>query len=144
MRISLRLKLAMGLLALLGAFALVSRWPGSAVFTGNRSTANLEIDVTTSADRGPGSLREALFRADGAPGSARITIRVTKVSLASPLPPLVNPHGISIVAATPGAEIDGHALNDAPVFDVDAEHVSITGLTIGNCPGSAMAFTPPA
>ena len=135
---SVRLKLAVALLALLGVFAIFSRWHGSALVGGRSSTTNLEIGVSNSADRGPGSLREALFRADGASGSTRIVIRVQQVSLESPLPPLVNPYGISVVVAALGAQIDGHAIGNAPVFDVDAGNVSITGLTIRNCAGPAI------
>ena len=138
MRISLRLQLAIALLGLLGMFALMSRWFGSSPFAVNGAASNLEIDVTSSADRGPGSLREALYRAAGAAGSARIVVRVTRISLQSPLPPLVNVHGISIVVAALGAEIDGRALDNAPVLDIDAEHASIVGLAIDNCPGPAV------
>ena len=127
--------LAVALLALLGALAVVSRWHKSALLQQGISPTDREVAVSTSVDRGPGSLREALFRADGMPGSVRVVIRVKQVVLEGPLPPLVNPHGISIVVAALGAEIDGHALRNAPVFDVDAENVSITGLTVRNCPG---------
>ena len=138
MRLSARFMVAVALLAALGAFVLASRWYGSVLPALTRSTAQLQLSVTSSADRGPGSLREALFAADAAPGSATIVVRVTRIVAETPLPPLASPHGLSIVAAPPGAQIDGSALGDVPVIDVDAEHVSITGLGIRHCSGAAI------
>ncbi len=135
---SRRVLAAVGLLALLGGFTLASRWYGAALGGRAASTASIEASVTSGADRGSGSLREALFSAAGAAGSVRIVIRVPKIMVETPLPPLVNPHGLSLVAPSGTAELDAHALGAAPVLDVDAAHVSISGLAIRNSAGTAI------
>ena len=61
-------------------------------------------------DRGPGSLREALFIAAAAHGEATIAVRVPKITLATTLPPLVNPRGVHLKAAAESgvaAEVNG-------------------------------------
>ena len=98
------------------------------------------VNVTSGADRGAGSLREALFTADAAPGPARVVIQTSRIAPESALPPLVNPRGVEVVGA-PGVtvEIDAHALSaNNPVFDIDAEHAAITGLVIDHCAGIAV------
>lgn len=96
------------------------------------------LTVTNGADRGAGSLREALFVAATAPGAARISLDVPKIALVTALPPIVNSHGLSIVARPGGSEIDARALSGGPVLDVAAPNVSLDGLVIRNCPGSAI------
>jgi len=135
---SRRFLAALGLLLLLGGYVLASRWYGAALRGRATSTGSLAVSVTSGADHGPGSLREALFTTAGAPGSARIDIRVPRIVVETPLPPLVNPHGLSLVAASGAVELDAHALTGAPVLDVDAAHVSISGIAIRNCPGTAI------
>jgi len=137
-RLSGRLSAAVGLLVALGALVSVSRWYGAALPERSSSATSVELNVTSGDDRGAGSLREALFTADAAPGRARIVLRVTRITVDTPLPPLVNAHGLSIVVAAGGAELDAHGLDKAPVFDVDAAHVSIAGVRIRNCPGTAI------
>jgi len=138
MRLSGRLSAAMGLLLALGALVSVSRWYGAALPERSSAATSVELDVTSGDDRGAGSLREALFTADAAPGRARIVLRVDRITVDTPLPPLVNAYGLSIVVAAGGAELDAHGLDKAPVFDVDAAHVSITGVRIRNCSGTAI------
>jgi hypothetical protein len=122
----------------LGALVSVSRWYGAALPERSSSATSVELNVTSGDDRGAGSLREALFTADAAPGRARIVLRVNRITVDTPLPPLVNPHGLSIVVAAGGVELDAHGVDKAPVFDVDAAHVSIAGVRIRNCPGTAI------
>jgi parallel beta-helix repeat protein len=135
---SRRLLTAVALLALIGAYVLASRWYGAVLPARAAATASVQASVTSGADRGPGSLREALFTAAGASGSARIVVRVPRITVDTPLPPLVNPHGLSIVVASGTAELDARALGTAPVLDVDAAHVSVSGLAIRNCRGTAI------
>ncbi|HVS78517.1 MAG TPA: right-handed parallel beta-helix repeat-containing protein, partial [Steroidobacteraceae bacterium] len=96
------------------------------------------LSVTNGADRGPGTLREALFVVATASGPARISLDVPKISLATALPPIVNSHGVRIVARRGGSEIDAHALSDGPVLDVAAANVSFHGLAIRHCAGAAI------
>jgi len=138
MRVSRRSTLAAGVLLLLGVFVLLGRWYGSRSPEPGKAADNVDLIVTNGGDRGPGSLREALFVADAASGKARILIKVNKIAIESALPPLVNPHGISIVGPETGAEIDARALAGGPVLDVAGPDNSISGLTIRNCSGAAV------
>jgi hypothetical protein len=105
---------------------------------GESLSNTLLVRVTSGADRGAGSLREALFVIATAPGAARISLEVPTISLTTALPPIVNPHGVRIVARAAGSEIDAHGLSGAPVLDVAAANVSLAGLTIAGCPGDAI------
>jgi len=130
-------------MVLLGAFVVLARWYAPRRLTPALSPQSLTLAVITGADRGPGSLREALFTADAAASAASIEIRVPVITLQSALPPIVNPHGIHIGVAdslsASGTRIDARAVNAAtPVFDVDAERTVIAGLAIQGCPGTAI------
>jgi hypothetical protein len=139
MRTSVRMVVAAGVLLLLGALAALGWWyqtrqqraPGQA-------TGTLTVDVTSAADRGPGTLREALFVVAAANGKADVWLKVKSIAPETALPPLVNPHGVRILAQEGGAEIDAHALSDGPVFDVAGANTSIEGIQVRNCPGSAI------
>jgi Right handed beta helix region len=97
------------------------------------------VSVTNGADRGAGTLREALFLVATAPGPARITLEVPKISLQTALPPIVNSHGVRIVARQGGSEIDAGALSGGgPVLDVAAANVALDGLAIANCPNAGI------
>jgi hypothetical protein len=96
------------------------------------------VSVTNGADRGAGTLREALFLVATAPGAARISLDVPRISLVTALPPIVSSHGLRIVARQGGSEIDARGLSGGPVLDVAAANVSVDGVTIGNCPGAGI------
>ena len=97
------------------------------------------LSVTSTADQGPGSLREALFLAATAEARTTIVVQVDGIAIATPLPPLVNPHGIGIVAGPESrAEIDAQALTSGSVFDVNGTNSSIEGITIRNCPAAGV------
>ncbi|MGH7057927.1 MAG: right-handed parallel beta-helix repeat-containing protein, partial [Acetobacteraceae bacterium] len=98
----------------------------------------ITVSVTNGADRGAGTLREALFLVATAPGRARISLDVPRISLSTPLPPIVNSHGVRIVARRGGSEIDARGLSGGPVLDVAAPNVSLEGLDIRNCQGAAI------
>lgn len=143
MRISRRSALAVGVFVLLGAFVLLGRWyettraaPGQS--TDSVAPRSVAASVTTGGDRGPGSLREALFVANAAGDKANIVIRVKKIAIETALPPLANPRGVTISAQEPGAEIDAQALQGGPVFDVVGANTAVEGLVIRNCTGAAI------
>lgn len=138
MRISRRSTISIGIFLLLGVFVLLGSWYESRNATPGRTADSVAINVTNGADRGPGTLREALFIAASADGEARIAIRVKKISLASALPPLVNTRGIRLIAAEPGAEIDASALAAGPALDIAGANASIEGLAIRNCPSAGI------
>lgn len=98
----------------------------------------LAVSVTNGADRGAGSLREALFVVATAPGRARISLDVPKITLETVLPPIVNSHGVRIVARPAGSEIDASGLSGGPVLDVASASTSLEGVVIRKCPGAAI------
>lgn len=134
-----RSAVSIGVLIVLAAFVLLGRWYSQQRASPALAPASATVAVTSSADRGPGTLREAIFVADTAASPARIVVRVSRIALESALPPIVNPHGIAIAVPPGGLEIDAHALKGAgPVFDIDADRAVLSGLLIHNCPGSAV------
>jgi parallel beta-helix repeat protein len=134
---------AIAVFVLLGALALAGRWYEMQRAAPGASSSSLAVNVTSGADSGPGTLREALFVVATAPTEARITLKVPKVTLSTALPPLVNPHGVTIEAAQSPTEIDAHALGGGPVFDVAAPNTAIQGLTIRNCSGAGILLRAP-
>lgn len=139
MRISRRSALGLGVLLLLGVFVLLAGWYESTRAGPGKSEASTSVVVVTNGgDRGPGTLREALFLAAAARGSATVSIQVSSIAIETALPPLVNPHGVSITAQESGTVIDARALSGGAVFDVAAANTSIAGVTVRNCPDAAV------
>jgi hypothetical protein len=138
MRFSRRFAIAGGVLLLLGVFVVLGGWYEAKRADPVQAASDVDLSVINGGDRGPGSLREALFVADAANGKTKILIRVSKITIETALPPLVNPHGISIMGSEVGAEIDAHALAGGPVLDVAGANSSISGLNIRNCAGAAV------
>jgi len=123
---------------LIGAVAFVSwsyRSRHPAVGSGS---GDVTVSVTSGDDMGPSSLREALFIAASARGRASVLIVARKLTLKTALPPLMNPHGMRLLAQPPGAEIDAQALAGGAVLDVVGPNTSIEGVTVRNCPGAAV------
>lgn len=106
--------------------------------------------VTNAGDRGPGTLREAIFLAAGATGPTTISIEVPTIKLETALPAFVNSREVTLRGqpagqgqpAGPGqpagATIDAQALNQGPVLDIAGPNISIEGITIQNCPTIAI------
>ena len=94
--------------------------------------------VTSGADTGTGSLREAIFQADRAEGRARILIEARAIELNSPLPPIVNTAGVVMEAVHPGVQINARRLGNGPVLDIAGSGTSIVGLTITDAPAQAV------
>jgi parallel beta-helix repeat protein len=133
MPISRRSGISIAVFALLGVFVALGIWYESRQVAPGQASNTAAIKVTNGGDRGPGSLREALFIAASADGEVTISVQAPKIALATTLPPLANAHGIRLVAAEQGAEIDASALQKGPVLDVAGANVSIEGLRIRNC-----------
>src|SRR5262245_21272576 len=140
MRINGRFALAIVLIVVLVGFAmLASRYYQQRNQSPPAATAKKEeVSVTSGGDRGPGSLREALFVAAASRGKLSVVIRVPAITLETALPPLASPRGISVSTAEAGVVIDAQAITNAPVFDVTGANTSITGLTIRNSSGAAV------
>ncbi len=98
----------------------------------------IAVNVTNGADRGAGTLREALFVVATAPGPALITLDVPTITLETALPPIVNSHGIRIVARKTGSEIEARELSGGPVFDVAAANTTLDSVVIRDCSGAAI------
>jgi parallel beta-helix repeat protein len=134
MRPQLLLRTAVGSVAGLGLIAalgnLVGRRSSSAAWE-----RGVELTVTNPEDRGPGSLREAIFAANLATDPTRIVILVPRLTLLTPLPPAVARRGIEIVAADSNAEIDAEGLQAGPVLDVRSPGVHVRGLRIRGAGG---------
>jgi parallel beta-helix repeat protein len=134
MRVSRRSALAIGVFVLLAAAAAVGGWYESRrTVPGARPDSSVVANVTNGGDRGPGTLREALFIVAAAEHPAIISIQVQRIALETALPPIVTAHGLAIIAKTPGAEIDAKALQNAAVLDIAGANTSIEGLLIRNC-----------
>jgi parallel beta-helix repeat protein len=83
-------------------------------------------------------LREALFVVATAKGKADVLLKVRSIAPETPLPPLVNPHGVRILTQQGGTELDGRALGGAPLLDLASANISIEGLQLRNCQASAI------
>jgi hypothetical protein len=134
-----RVTVAVVVFLVLVAVVVAGRWYGTQG-TATKALASKEVlvHVTNAGDRGPGTLREALFIVAATNGPAGISIDVPHIVLESALPALVNGHGVRIQAQSPGAEIDAKALNSGPVLDVSGPDTTIEGLTISGCPAAAV------
>ena len=140
MRTSVRIAVAVAVLVLLGGLAALGWWYQTRQQRiAGQATGTLAVDVTSAADRGPGTLREALFIVAAANGKAEVRLKVPSIAPETPLPPLVNPHGVRILGQPgSGTQIDAHALGSAPLLDVAGANTSIDGLQLRNCEGSAI------
>jgi len=94
------------------------------------------VHVTNAGDRGPGTLREALFVVASTNGPATVSIDVPRIEVETALPALVNGHGVKI--RTQGAQIAAKGLSSGPVLDVSGPDTTIEGLTITDCPAAAV------
>jgi parallel beta-helix repeat protein len=133
-----RIALAIGLFLLLLIVAAVGKWYESQRSPQAAADATMVIHVTNAGDRGPGTMREALFLAAGATGPSRISLEVASITLETPLPAFVNGHGVKVIGQAGGVALDAHALGSGPVLDISGDGTSIEGIKIVNCPGTAI------
>jgi Right handed beta helix region len=130
---------AVGVFVLLGGLAALGHWYVTQRAPPQRSSEKtVLVHVTNAGDRGPGTLREALFIVASAKGPTSISIDIPKISLETALPAFVNGQGVRLVGQVSGAEIDAQALNTGPVLDISGSNTSIEGITIKNCPATAI------
>jgi parallel beta-helix repeat protein len=141
MRTSVRILVSVAVLLLLGGLAALGYWYQTRQqHAAGQPAGALTVDVTSGADRGPGTLREALFIVAAASNKADVVLKVKSIAPETPLPPLVNPHGVRILSQQGGAQIDGHALSGGPLLDVAGADTSIEGVDLRNCRGSAIVL----
>jgi parallel beta-helix repeat protein len=130
---------AIGVLVVLAGVAAGGWWYQRSHLQPGPSTSGVTAVVTSGADRGPGSLREALFVVASAKEGATISIQVPRIVLETALPPIVTAHGLAIVVPQQGgAEIDAQSLMSSTVLDIAAPNTSIEGLRIRNCMNAAI------
>ncbi len=109
------------------------------------------LTVTTAADSGPGSLRQAILDSDNPPNSPVLNIinfsigsGPQTIALASRLPEVVHPVIIDATtqpgyAGTPLITLDGSGAGPADGLDVPADYSAVRGLTITHFAGSGVA-----
>jgi hypothetical protein len=126
----------MALMALLIVAALSINWLAPLRPTRlDERTASIFV-VTSAADSGPGSLRDALFAAARARDSARIRLAVPRVHLESPLPPAAQAVAI-LIESSVHTVIDARALTAGPVIDIEAPRAKVRDVTIEHAAGTA-------
>ena len=130
---------AVGVFVLLGVLVALGHWYETQRAHPQHATENsILVHVTNPGDRGPGTLREALFIVAAATGASTISIEVPKINLETALPALVNGHGVKMSGQASGAQIDAQALNSGAVLDISGPNTSIEGITISHCPAAAI------
>jgi len=131
--------LAVGVFVLLAALVAAGRWYETRQVQPERTLDKpVVVHVTNAGDRGPGTLREALFLVAGANGPSSISVEVPAINLETALPAFVNGHGVTLVGQASGVQIDAQALSTGPVLDISGPNTSIEAITIKNCPGTAI------
>src|SRR5688572_22263180 len=138
MRSGRRIGIAIGVLVVLAILVGVGRWYQLTHAAPGPSTAGVTAIVSNGNDRGPGSLREALFVVASAKQPAAISIQVPNIVLETALPPIITARGLTITTAEGGARIDAKALMGVPVLDVAGPNTTIEGVVIRNCSGAAI------
>lgn len=134
-----RTAVAIGVFVVLGVVVAAGRWyQAQHVRPQQMVTKQTLVHVTNAGDRGPGTLREALFIVAAANGPAEVSIEVPRIELETALPALVNGHGVRIQAQTAGALIDGRMLTAGPVLDVSGPDTTVEGVTLSGCPAAGV------
>lgn len=137
-RLGRRSVFAVLVFALVAALLITVRWYDARRTAPEGSSGTLVVKVTSGADRGPGTLREALFVVATASSAARIVLEPPHITVETALPPIVNARGVTVTAQPGHGLIDAHALASGPVFDVAAPNTTLDGVTVNRCPASAV------
>jgi hypothetical protein len=94
------------------------------------AAATAEFYVTSAANNGPGSLREALFNALRADEPAAVVLQVRETFVSTPLPPLATRTAIRVRSDGEPRTIVAAASLTRPVFDVRAGRFELDGVAI--------------
>ncbi|HYH08240.1 MAG TPA: right-handed parallel beta-helix repeat-containing protein [Thermoanaerobaculia bacterium] len=100
--------------------------------------ADASLEVISGRDTGGGTLREAITAAARHPGRVRIVIRPARITLLSPLPPLVNADGVVLDASESRCELDASNIGDIPALQITSPNTTISGLRIRNARDAAI------
>ena len=99
---------------------------------------SVDFSVSSTADAGPGSLRDAILAADRLGERAHIVITARQITLDSALPALINPKGIALEAAAGAGTLDASRLVKGATLQINAKASVVRGLHIVNA--HALAF----
>jgi len=139
MAVKRRSIIAISVFVLLAIVVAAGHWYETQRAEPGRTTDKTQtVHVTNAGDRGPGTLREALFIVAGATGPSLITIEIPSIKIETALPALVNGRGMRLVGQQAGTTIDAQSLNAGPVFDVSGPNTSIEGIAVSHCPAAAI------
>jgi parallel beta-helix repeat protein len=138
MAVGRRSILAIGVVVVLGAVVVLGRWYDAQRVKPTTADKTATLHVTNAGDRGPGTLREALFVLAGETLPTTILLEIPEIKIETALPALVNGRGVRLVGQNPSTRIDARALDEGPVFDVSGPNTSIEGVTLSNCPAAAI------
>jgi len=133
-----RLKTAFALILVIGAIAVCAPWLEQWRPPSPDKYLSRRFRVTSSADAGPETLREAIFAADHASGASWIDVNVGRVELETPLPPLLNPDGIVIDGTRWHTKITARQSGQDALIDVASPDSALLGLTITGAAGAAV------
>jgi parallel beta-helix repeat protein len=105
--------------------------------------AEASLVVISGRDSGGGTLREAITTAARHDGRVRIVINPRRITLLSPLPPLVNADGIVLDATDSRCELDAAGIGDIPALQIAAPRTTISGLRIRNARDAGILLRAP-
>ncbi len=132
-----------GLLAILGVLAGFGRLIQFSDNVERDQGIPTEIIVSSESDRGPGSLRAAMFLSMKAEHTVTIILQVERIDLEYPLPPIAVSRGLNIVGAMPnpsalryrGPAREGFTLihiasDDVHINNIEIDATGIAGILI--------------
>lgn len=131
-------RLILFVLALVAGSLWFYPWLDARRLSAGPAAPETEFVVTSPTNNGPGSLRDAMFRALRAPVPSQIVIRAREIELETPLPPLAGRSDITIRSDGEPSVLDASALSNVPVLDVRAGNVAIENLSIRGARGYAI------
>jgi parallel beta-helix repeat protein len=132
-------RIRFGVVGCIGLLAVVQGWTNSRRPYPAQLTGDANLRVTNSDDQGLGSLREAILSADRLSSRTRIEVLVNRIDLASPLPPLINPNGLTIESAGKEFAVDAsHTGTAGPVLEIRSSFVVIRNMRMENAPRTAI------
>ncbi|HET7435322.1 MAG TPA: right-handed parallel beta-helix repeat-containing protein [Thermoanaerobaculia bacterium] len=105
--------------------------------------ADSSIAVVSSRDAGGGTLREAITAAARTRGRVRITIAPSRITLLSPLPPVVNADGVVFDAMDSHCEIDASGIGNVPALLISSPGSAVSGLRFRNARDAAILVNAP-
>lgn len=117
--------------SLLSVAAVLGRHSGIKSVT-PMAPGSVDFIVSSAADAGPGSLRDAILAADRLGDRAHIVITAKQITLESALPALINPHGVTLEAAAGAGTIDAARQAKGSSLQINSKASSVRGIRLIN------------